>query len=122
MDYFYASAAGRLDPGASVTMPVEALSASAAQSLAGMIPSGGLLTVMSEMRPVGMRQNDQVVGGPIDLPIDLCNGCLTKSMGTCPLPMGTPVADPCFPQQDVAQTCCDMAGTLVCGTAAVATM
>ncbi len=121
--FFYAAAAGRLDPGGSAPMFVEIVPASVAKSLAGTIPANGLLTVIADVSPVGMRANDQLVGGPVDFPVDLCNGCLTQST-TCPLPKGTVVVDPCFPQQDDPTICCtDATGATFCGSAApVATM
>lgn len=114
--FFYAAAGGRLDPGGSVPLFIEVLPAAAARSLAGMIGATGVFTVIAEIRPVGMRGNQQVVGGPISYPIDICNGCLTPPAAACPLPKGTVVTDPCFPQQDERQTCCtQMNGSTVCG-------
>ena len=123
--FFYAAAGGRLDPGGTAAVPIEVLPASAAKSLAGMIPSNGLFTIIAEVRPVGTRSSDQVVGGPVDFPIDLCSGCLT-STSTCPLPKGTMVTDPCpgLQQQDDPVLCCtNSTGATLCGSAApVATM
>ena len=118
--FFYGSAAGLLDPGIIGAMSVEVISAPAARSLAGMIPSGGLVTVVAEMRPVGMRAGDQVIGQATEFPVDLCSGCLTKN-STCPLPKGTTVVDVCpgFQQQDDPETCCtDSTGAVLCGRAA----
>jgi len=123
--FFYASAAGRVAPGGSVPMFIELLPASAAKSLAGMIPSGGLFTVMAAVSPVGMKGDSQIVGGPINFPIDLCNGCLMDIRGGCPLAKGTITETPCFPQQDEAHICCTDAtsGALLCDSQApVATM
>jgi len=123
--FFYASAAGRIDPAGVAAMPIEALSAPAARSLAGMIPAAGLFTVIAQIRPVGMRSSDQIIGGPIDFPIDLCSGCLTET-STCPLPKGIIVTDVCpgLQQQDDPEICCtDTTGATLCGSAApVATM
>ena len=70
------------------------------------------------MRPVGMRANDQVIGGPVSFAIDLCDGCLTDN-SACPLPKGTIIVDPCFPQQDDPTLCCtDATGALLCGGSA----
>ncbi len=105
-------------------MFIEALPASAAKALASNIPAGGVFTVIASMRPVGMRENDQVVGGPVGFPIDLCMGCL-DSVVPCPLPVGSMPMDPCFPQQDDPSTCCSdpTTGMVTCGSAApVATM
>jgi hypothetical protein len=122
--FFYAAAAGRLDPGMSSPMFVEILSKDAAKSLAGMIPAGGLFTVVAELRPVGMRSSDQIIGGPLSFPIDLCSGCLVPPSTTCPLPKGSMPTDACFPQQDDTTICCTNAsGQTLCGTQApVATM
>jgi hypothetical protein len=98
----YNSAGGRLDPGGTAAMSVEVLPASVATTLP--IPSGGLYTVIAEVKPVGMRSSDQVVGGPIDFPIDVCNGCLVENLGACPLPKGTML--PCLDQQDDPTVCC----------------
>lgn len=117
-EFFYASAGGRLDPAMTAPMFVEVVSADAARALAPNIPANGLFTVMAEMRPVGMHSSDQVIGGPIDFPVDLCNGCLTQT-STCPLPKGTMVMEPCFQQQDDATLCCtDSTGATLCGGAA----
>jgi hypothetical protein len=118
--FFYASAAGRIDPGGVAAMPVEVLSAPAARSLAGMIPSGGLFTIIADIRPVGMHSSDQIIGGAIDFPIDLCSGCLTDT-STCPLAKGTIATDVCpgLQQQDDPEICCtDTTGATLCGTAA----
>ncbi|HEX6837526.1 MAG TPA: hypothetical protein VF334_13190 [Polyangia bacterium] len=116
--FFYGSAGGRLDPGMTAPMFVEVISADVAHALAGMIPATGVFTVVAELRPVGMRSSDQVIGGPIDFPIDLCNGCLTET-STCPLAKGTVVMDPCFVQQDDPTICCvDATGATLCGGAA----
>jgi hypothetical protein len=119
--FFYASAGGRLDPGGTAAMFVEVLPAPAAQSLAGMIPTTapGVFSIVAEVKPVGMHASDQVVGGPIDFPIDLCNGCLVDVMSDCPLAKGTIVSIPCFPAQDESTTCCkDTNGALLCDAAA----
>lgn len=120
--FFYASAGGRLDPAMTAPMFVEIISADSARALAGNIPANGLFTVMAELRPVGMHSNDQLVGGPLDFPIDLCNGCLTET-STCPLAKGTVVQDPCFVQQDDPTICCvDSTGATLCGGAAPVAM
>ncbi|HEY2747737.1 MAG TPA: hypothetical protein VGL86_24110 [Polyangia bacterium] len=121
--FFYAASAGRLDPGGAAPMFVEALPAAAAKALASNIPSGGVFTVIAELKPVGMRENDQVVGGPIDFPIDLCEGCLEET-STCPLPKGSTPMDPCFPGQDDPTVCCtdSMTGVVSCGSAAPVAM
>jgi hypothetical protein len=122
--FFYAAAAGRLDPAGTTPMFVEVLPAAAAKALAGMIGATGVFTIIAEIRPVGMRANDQVVGGPIQFPIDLCNGCLATASAACPLPKGTVALDACFPQQDTQSTCCtDVAsGSRLCGAAAPVAM
>jgi hypothetical protein len=105
-------------------MFIEVIPPTVARTLTPSIPAGGLLTIVAEMRPVGMGAgDDQIVGGPIQFPIDLCNGCL-KSPAACLLPKGTsPVVDPCFVQQDEQGTCCTNAsGAYICGMAAISTM
>jgi len=117
--FFYAAAAGRLDPGGITPMFIEALPAAAAKALAPMIPAGGLFTVIAELRPVGQHQGDQVIGGPVDFPIDLCENCLDV-VSTCPLPAGTVAPAPCFVQQDDPSICCNdtTTGQTLCGPAA----
>jgi hypothetical protein len=109
IEVFRASAGGRLDPNGLGSMFIEAIPSDEAAALAGRIPSGGAYTVIAEMRPVGMKANDQVIGGPIDFPINLCNGCLRSSLA-CPLPKDLPLVTPCFIGQDVRGTCCTTAG------------
>lgn len=122
--FFYDSAVGRVDPAQAVPMFIEVVPAAAAMSLAGKIPANGLYTVIAEIKPVAMRANDQIVGGPIHFPVDLCQNCLLPSTGACPLPKGTvPSSGGCFPQQDDAATCCTNAsGALLCGSAAPVAM
>jgi hypothetical protein len=122
--FFYNAAAGRVDPTQSTPMFIEVVSAATAAALAGKIPNGGLFTVIAEIKPVGYRASDQIIGGPIHFPIDLCQNCLHQSMRSCPLPKGTvPVSGGCFPQQDVPATCCtDSTGALQCGSAAPVAM
>jgi hypothetical protein len=124
--FFYASAPGRIDPGGAVPMFIEVLPARLAKQLAPSVPKGGLLTIIADIRPVGMIGGSQVIGGPIDYPIDVCFGCLVTvvSGGTCPFPAGTPISQGgCFPQQDDLLTCCvDKTGAELCGANAVAKM
>jgi hypothetical protein len=121
--FFYAAAPGRLLPGTTVPMFVEILPRDAALALAGMVPAGGIFTVIAKVQPVGKHSNDQVVGGAVSYPIDLCNGCLVET-STCPLPKGTMATTPCFPQQDDATLCCTDAASnaTLCGGAAPVAM
>jgi hypothetical protein len=124
LSFFYASAGGRLDPAGTAPMFVEVLPAKQAKELAPAVPANGLLTVIAEIKPVGMHESDQVVGGPLDYPIDICTHCLVTNR-MCPFPKGSmPSAGGCFPQQDdVTQCCTDTTGKTFCGAAApVATM
>ncbi len=122
--FFYASAGGRLDPAGTAPMFIEVLPAKQAKELASAVPANGLLTVIAEIKPVGMHSSDQVVGGPLQYPIDICEHCLVTNR-MCPFPKGTtPSPGGCFPQQDdVLQCCTDTTGKVFCGAAApVATM
>jgi hypothetical protein len=112
--FFYASSPGTIDPGVSVGMLVQAIPAAMAGSLVGK-------TVVSDIKPVGKRSGDQIIGGPVDFPVDVCNGCL-HSTAACLLPKGTAVnPTPCFVGQDSAGTCCnDPVNGYVCGSNAVA--
>lgn len=125
-NFFYPSAPGRIDPGGATPMFVEVLPARLAKQLQPSVPKGGLLTIIAEIRPVGDHSGDQVIGGPIFYPIDICDNCLVTVVngGTCPFPLGTTIpVGGCFPQQDDPTECCrDKAGTLLCGANAVAKM
>jgi hypothetical protein len=122
LHYYYPAVAGRLDPAGLGPTFVELVTRQLAIDLTPSIPQGGLLTLIAKLRPVGMQQNDQVVGGPIWFPIDLCVGCLRAAIGACPLPSGTPLAESCNPAQDTPQTCCSNSdGSLTCGAAALGT-
>src|SRR6266850_69556 len=96
--FFYAAAGGRIDPGMLAAMFIEVIPAAAARTLAGNIMGNSPYTVIAELRPVGMKANDQIIGGPISFPIDLCNGCL-RTQTMCPL-THAPGVGGCFPQQD----------------------
>lgn len=118
--FFYNAAGGRIDPAQSTPLFIEVIPAAAAQMLASRIPSGGRFTVVATIKPVAYRANDQVIGGPIEFPIDLCQNCLLINAGACPLPKGTvPATGGCFPQQDEPITCCtNSMGAAQCGAAA----
>jgi hypothetical protein len=126
LNFFFNSAGGHLDPGGTVAMFVEVLPARVAKGLASSVPKGGLLTVIAAIKPVGMIGGEQIVGGPIDFPIDICSGCLVTvvSGGTCPFPVGTTIPQGgCFPQQDDPIECCvQKTGNMLCGANAVAKM
>jgi len=108
--FFVAAAAGRLDPQGSVPMPAEILSLQAANALVGS-------TVIAIVKPVGMRANDQVVGGPMQFPISICSGCLGQAP-PCPFPVGTmPVSEGCRGPQDRPGQCC-FSGGFLCGAQA----
>jgi hypothetical protein len=116
LKYYYPAAAGRLDPSNLGPMFVELIPSKIAADLAGSIPTNGLLTVTVEIRPVGQEDNQQVIGGPIFFPIDLCKNCLRTSVGACPVPTTTMiVSGGCFFGQDVSATCCtETSGALTC--------
>jgi hypothetical protein len=115
--FFWASAGGRLDPAALAPMPIEVVPNDVVAALA--VPMGGFVSITAKIQPVGMQTSDRVVGGPIYFPVDLCNGCLTNVISTCPLPAGTTVVDTCYPGQDQVATCCQASSTqLLCGAQA----
>jgi hypothetical protein len=124
--FFIPAAPGRIDPGGATPMFIEIVPAKLAKQLAPSVPQGGLLTIIVEIRPVGVIGGSQVVGGPIFYPVDLCSNCLVTTVtgGTCPFPVGTMVrAGGCFPQQDDPTDCCrTSAGVVLCGANAVAKM
>jgi hypothetical protein len=117
--YFVAAAGGRIDPGGIAAFFAEILPARIAKELTSSIPSGGLLTIVADVRPVALHGGDQVVGGPILFPIDLCNDCLLSNT-TCPFPAGVTVAPGgCFQWQDDPTECCtDTTGKVFCGASA----
>jgi hypothetical protein len=106
-NYFFPSAPGRVDPAGLVPMPVEVVTAKVARELGPSIPGGGLLTVIATVRPVGeLDGNTQVIGGPMQFPVDLCENCLVTNQ-VCPFPKNsTPAIGGCFPQQDDILNCC----------------
>lgn len=119
-EFFYAAAAGRIDPLGTAAFLAEIVKADTAQALAGAVPAGGYLTLTAHISPVYVRSGDQIVGGAFDFPLDLCLDCLRANYGACPLPKGTVVNElGCFPEQDDVATCCsDPSGALLCGAQA----
>jgi hypothetical protein len=119
LSYFYPSAAGHLDPQQTAPMFLEVVPQALAVGLAGQIPTGGRLTLLARIRPVVIKQNNQIVGGPVDFPVDLCNGCLETffTPPTCPYPTGATInTGGCIPQQDQSISCCKLSsGALHCG-------
>jgi hypothetical protein len=124
-NFRWPAAPGRLDPAGLAPMFIEAIPVSVAQKLAPAVPQAGLLTVTAEIRPVGKATSDDITGGPVFFPIDICNGCISVNIGTCPLPKGTVVqGSGCYPWQDQQTQCCtETTGNVLCGAAApVSTM
>jgi hypothetical protein len=117
--FFVPAAGGHIDPDGLAAFFVEILPARIAKEMKTAVPKGGVLTLIVEVSPVGMRGGSQVVGGPIYFPIDLCVDCLVSDIA-CPFPAGTTVeAGGCFPAQDVPTQCCtDKTGTTLCGASA----
>ena len=77
--FFYASAAGRLDPaGIAPMFDRGRCRSTVAKELAVARSQGRRSTVIAEIQPIGMHDGDQVVGGPIYFPIDLCKDCLDQ--------------------------------------------
>ena len=112
--FFYNAAGGRVDPGGLAAMFIEVIPATMAKALAGSVPAGGVLTIVTEVQPVGQHQYDQVIGGRVSFPVDICVGCLDAPVVACPIAAGA--TDPCFPQQDEPTVCCtDATGALKCG-------
>jgi len=106
-DFKWPSAAGRVDPQQAAPMFVEVIPAQIAAKLAGKVPQNSLITVITVIRPLGTATSDNVTGGPVPFPVDLCSGCLQLKLGPCPLPAGTkPAGTGCFPQQDTQAGCC----------------
>jgi hypothetical protein len=117
LEYFYPAAAGRLDPGQSSPMEVEVVSASLANGLG--LKAGGRVALGVEVKPVGLKQNTTIVGGPFDMSVDVCNGCLLSPPGNppagCP-PAAGALLGGCVPQQDDPISCCSLGGGLFhCG-------
>ncbi|MDB4968260.1 MAG: hypothetical protein JWN44_3949 [Myxococcales bacterium] len=115
--FFYAAAGGNVDPGGLAPMFIEIIPAAAAHTLAGMISGSAVLTIVAEVRPVAMRGGDQMIGGALHFPVDLCAGCL-RTTQACPLAAAGAVGG-CFPQQDDPIECCtDSTGAILCGASA----
>ena len=80
-------------------------------------------TILAHIRAVATRGENQIVSAYSDLPIDVCNDCLTgaaKGFPACPVPSPTPLeGNACNPAQDFAIQCCNAASggsvSLLCG-------
>jgi hypothetical protein len=101
---------GRLDPnGGAAAGAAEILPASMAGDFVGS-------TVVLVIKPVGIHDNEQIIGAAIQFPIDVCSGCMGP-IPLCPLPKGTvAVSGTCVFWQDNPGTCCEGATGVVCGS------
>lgn len=112
----------RLDPGMGrAAQFVEVIGHNLAAAIAAAIPEGlrqvsPSLTV--RLRPVGRRAGLRMVGGYVEMPLDLCKFCLARPDG-CPaggFPADAIAEGGCFIQQDQRTTCCvNPQNILLCG-------
>jgi hypothetical protein len=64
----------------------------------------------------GDMSGKEITSQEFQYPITICNDCVTRELGACPLPMGTEPAagNECNPYQDGTTDCCRMGADVVC--------
>ena len=73
--------------------------------------------VIAKVVVFGDLAGDEVVSQEFQFPVTLCNDCVTKALGSCPLPFDTVIANSgnvCNPFQDGTVDCCVQGTELVC--------
>jgi hypothetical protein len=119
------AAGGIAMPGmGAVVVPAEIIPAQVAALVAPAItPSLLRPKITARLRPVGTHAGSELVGAPVDFPVEICNFCLTGGMPPQPCPStGIPMSqillgNACFPAQDASVTCCTTStGALLCGS------
>ena len=73
--------------------------------------------VIAKVVVFGDLAGDEVVSQEFQFPVTLCNDCVTRNLGNCPLPFDTVVsnaANVCNPFQDGTVDCCTANNELVC--------
>lgn len=73
--------------------------------------------VIVHAKVYGDLAGSEVVSQDYEYPVTICNNCVTKVLGTCPLPLGTMVlapTNPCSAYQDGLSDCCVSDGKVVC--------
>ncbi len=113
---------GSLGPGASINTFVDAIPPGTLRQIAAM--SGANLTTDSFQAEVlasvvirGVINEDTITSSTYEFPITVCNDCVIRNLGACPLPAMTTVSagNACNPFQDGVVDCCtDAANGLVC--------
>jgi hypothetical protein len=104
--------------GGQVSAFVEAVPVGLAQALAkgAGLDASPSLTLNLHVQALGTTNNGMsMTSDPFNYPLDVCNGCLAASVGTCPLkaaPANT--GNACNPAQDEVVDCCTDNGVLVC--------
>ncbi len=104
--------------GGQISAIVEAVPVGLAQALAmgAGLDASPSLTLNLRVQALGTTNNGtSMTSDPFNFPVDVCNGCLAASIGTCPLP-AAPVnkGNACNPAQDQFVDCCTDNGALVC--------
>lgn len=73
--------------------------------------------VIAKVVVFGDLAGDEVVSQEFQFPVTLCNDCVTKNLGNCPLPHDTVLVNGgnvCNPFQDGTVDCCTANNELVC--------
>lgn len=116
---FFVPAAVALDPGVQNVVQAEILPLTVVSQFAGSL-GNSVHTVIASVRPVGVQNGDQMIGGPADFPVQVCDGCLIDMAGACPLSSTAKIGTGgCIPGQDDVLTCCKDPTTsaTLCGSA-----
>ena len=111
---FSALFAGPVPPNGTVNVGVDLIPTSTLRAIEGMGGTDFNAEVVASIVIKGELNGDEVKSQPYVFPVSVCDKCVVRNVGACPM-LGTPrTGNACNPFQDGTVDCCDMGGTLVC--------
>jgi hypothetical protein len=117
---FQAPFAGTLPPNpgtANVSFPIVPLSAIATlvQQAAPAVGDRLHVELQAQITVFGILGGSRINALPFNYPVTVCNDCVVRSDGACPLTITTPsLGNPCNVFQDGVVDCCTGSGGLMC--------
>ena len=108
---------GSLDPAGGHTSAItDGFPAATARRLrdAGVLTDGSIARFNVNVRAIGHTLSGRIRSDVFTYPLRVCDGCLIRRIGVCPLPAPILTGGQCNPGQDSEVDCCTQSGVLMC--------
>lgn len=108
---------GSVDPGGgTVSAATSVFPAETARRLrdASLLADGSTARLKVLVRAVGQKRTGRIKSDVFSYPIQVCDGCLIKSISPCPASAPVATGGACNPGQDAPVDCCTQGASLIC--------